>query len=287
MRYSKYLLIIVGLSLFLWGINYPFVGGYNANNNYLMLAAKNYLRFGFMRLHFFPTYFAGAHLPMPVPYYLHHPILIFLLTAIPFILFGFHNWVVHSANFLFLTGDIFLIYKIGALVWNKKIGLWAAALTAVFPMTTYFGKYMMFEQGSIFCNLLLFYFLYVYLHNQRARYIYFIFLSAFVSGLMDWGVLYVFIPLVVLAIGTKKNLRKPLLAYLLAAGISIGLFILSVYLLRGGTAELAQAIRVHAYTPTLLTLSFWPIRLLGISILRFVIYFTPFSLLWFGGIRKS
>ena len=287
MRYYKYLLIIVGVSLCLWGVNYPFVGGYNANNNYLMLAAKNYLRFGFLQLRFFPTYFTGAHLPVPVPYYLHHPIFIFLFTTIPFVFFGFHNWVVHVANFLLLVGDIFLIYKIGELVWNKQVGLWAAGLAFIFPMTTFFWKYMMFEQGSMFCNLFLFYFLYAYLKNKRDQYILFIFLSALCSGLMDWGVLYLFIPLIVLAIGTKKNLGKPLVAYLSAAVISVGFFMLSVYLFRGGFTELSSAISVHAFTPALYGLSFWPGRLLGITLLRFVVYFTPFSLLWFGGIRKS
>lgn len=132
------LLCFVGFALWLWGINYPFTGTYNANNNYLALAAKNYQRFGFVRLKGFPTYFAGGQLPSPVPYYLHHPILIFPLSAIPFMIFGFHNWVVHVTNLLFLLGDIFLIYKIGELVWNRKVGLWAAGLTTIFPMTSFF-----------------------------------------------------------------------------------------------------------------------------------------------------
>src|SRR3989344_5579903 len=105
------ILCVIGLFLILWGINYPYVGIYNANNNYLSLAAKNYLRFGFLHLNFFPTYFAGKLLPLTVPYYLHHPILIFPLSTIPYIFFGFHNWVVHVTNFVFLLGSVFLLYK--------------------------------------------------------------------------------------------------------------------------------------------------------------------------------
>src|SRR5436190_1099489 len=84
-------MIIIGIALWLWGINYPYVGIYNTNNNYLSLAAKNYLRFGFTILKFAPTYFAGQTLPVQIPYYLHHPILIFPLSTIPYMIFGFHN----------------------------------------------------------------------------------------------------------------------------------------------------------------------------------------------------
>ncbi len=167
MRYFKYLLIITGISLWFWGINYPFAGMDNANNNYLMLAARNFVRFGFLRLRFNPTYFAGHILPAPIPFYLHHPVLIFSLSALPLIMFEFHNWGVHGANLLFLFGDIVMIYAIGSLVWNNKVGLWAAGLAAIFPMTTFFWKYIFFEQGSMFFNLLIFYFVYKY--SKRSK----------------------------------------------------------------------------------------------------------------------
>lgn len=283
MKKTVFLVLLTGFILWFWGINYPFTGTYNANNNYLTLAAKNYLRFGFTTLKFFPTYFAGQSLPSPVPYYLHHPILIFILSAIPFMIFGFHNWVVHVTNLLFLLGDIFLIYRIGMFVWNKRIGLWAAALAAIFPMTAIFWKYIFFEQGSLFFNLLVIYNLLVYFQKPKLRYLFYIFLFTFISGLVDWGVLYLFIPMLVFG----RKVLKPLVIYVSAAALSIGLFLVSVYLLRGGFGELRQAISVHSYTPQLFQLSFWPLRLLLISILRFLIYFTPLSLLWFRFAKKN
>src|SRR5689334_6331051 len=195
------LLCVVGFSLWLWGVNYPFVGIYNANNNYLSLAAKNYLRFGFTKLHFLPTYFAGQTLPAPVPYYLHHPIFIFPLSAIPFAIFGFDNWVVHVTNLVFLLGDMVLLYMVGSLVWNKRVGLWTAGLAIVFPMTSFFWKYIFFEQSSLFFNLLVYYFFIRYLKQEKVRTdsrvgvndnLLLIFVFTFLSGLVDWGVLYLF-----------------------------------------------------------------------------------------------
>jgi len=276
MKYYKYLLI-AGLVLALWGINDPYAGGYNANNNYLTLAAKNYLRFGFTNLKLIPTYYAGEHLPTPIPYYLHHPILIFPLTALPFIIFGFHNWVVHVTNFLFTLGDIFLIYLIGKLVWNKRVGLWAAGLATIFPMTTFFWKYIIFEQGSLFFNLCVFYYVIKYSKNQKLSYVLAIFFFTLFSGFFDWGVLYLFVPLLFF----YKKMTKPILVYLTGTVLSLGVFIGCVYLLQGGFGELRQAIGVHGYTATLMDLPFWPLRLLLITLLRFAIYFSPLSLLGF------
>ncbi len=276
-----FVLVIVGLLLTLWGINYPFVGIYNANNNYLSLAAKNYLRFGFANLKFFPTYFAGDTLPLHVPYYLHHPILIFPLSAIPYMIFGFKNWVVHATNFLFLMADVFLLYKIASIVWNKKVGLWAAGLAVVFPMTTFFWKYIFFEQSSLFFNLCVFLAFLSYIKKQTLRSLAAIFVFTFLSGLVDWGVLYLFFPFVALFFTPyKKFVTKPLIVYLFATGLSLSIFIISVFLLQGGFGELGNAISTRSYTAELTGLSLWPIRLAIISLVRTLLYFTPVVVLW-------
>lgn len=275
------LLCVVGFALALWGINYPYVGTYNANNNYLSLAAKNYLRFGFINLKFIPTYFAGETLPSPIPYYLHHPILIFLLSAIPYIIFGFHNWVVHVTIFLFLLGVMFLLYKIAYIVWNKKIALWVFGLSMIFPMTSFFWKYIFFEQSSLFFNLCVYYQLIRYLTKKKQRYLVLIFIFTFFSGLTDWGVLYLFFPFIILFFTKYKNIAlRPFMFYLLATGLSLSIFAGGVYLLQNGFNELKGAVLNRSYASELTKLSLWPIRLTFISILRSMLYFTLFAIIW-------
>ncbi len=278
------LLFVIGITLWFWGVNYAHVGIYNANNNYLSLAAKNYLRFGFGTLKFVPTYFAGEILPSPAPYYLHHPILIFPLSTIPFMMFGFHNWVVHVTNFLFLVGVIFLLYEIGALVWNKKVGLWAAGLAMVFPMTSFFWKYIFFEQGSLFFNLLVFYFFIRYIQVQKTIFLAYIFLFTFLSGLIDWGVLYLFLPFLVFFFSKyRKHVLLVILVYLAAAIISLSFFVGGVYFLRHGFADIVHAVQIRAVADELFSLSVWPVRLFVISVIRVGLYFTPFAVVaaWF------
>jgi len=285
LRYKFFaLLCVVGLATWLWGTNYPFVGIYNANNNYLMLAAKNYMRFGFTKLGFLPTYFAGASLPTPIPYYLHHPTLIFPLSTLPFILFGFQNWVVHVTNLIFLLADVLLLYKIGELVWNKKVALWTAGLAMIFPMTGFFWKYIFFEQGSLCFNLLTLYFFIRYVKEQKIRHLLFIFIFSVLSGLMDWGVLYLFVPLLIFfSLPDKRHTFRAFAVYVAGMTVGLSVFIAQVYFVRGGFTDVLQAIHIRAVADELISLSFWPLRLGAITLIRTFLYFTPFACVaaWF------
>lgn len=272
-------LFIIGTFLSLWGINYPFVGIYNTNNNYLSLAAKNYQRFGIVNLKFFPTYFAGEHFTSGSSYYLHHPILIFLLSAIPIIIFHFQNWSVHATNFLFVVGDAFMIYVIAKELWDKKTAIWAVGLASVFPMATFFWKYIFFEQASMFFSLGIYYLLIRYLKKPTGKLLLNILLLTLFSGFIDWGVLYFLFPLGIFFFTKyKKAVIKPFVIYLLGAGMSLGIFVVCVYVLQHGLKDLSTAIWGRSYTAELTSLSAWPIRLLVISVLRAILYFTPISI---------
>lgn len=272
------LLLILGVALTLWGINYPFVGLYNTNNNYLSLAAKNYQRFGFTNLKFLPTYFAGQKLPSAVPYYLHHPILIFILSAIPMYMFHFQNWSVHATNLLFMLGAVVMIFLIAGELWGRRVAMWSLALPLLFPAYSFFWKYIFFEQGSLFLNLVIYYFFIKYIKKQSARTLLFIFVFSLLSGFIDWGVLYLLFPISTFFFTDyRKRIIRPFIVYLAGAGISLGLFNLEVYNTVHSLTEMTTAIVGRSYTGELTSLSLWPVRLLLISLLRAILYFTPLS----------
>lgn len=269
-------LLAIGFVLALWGVNYPFVGIYNTNNNYLSLAAKNYLRFGFINLKSFPTYFAGKQFFPVDGYYLHHPVVVFWTEALAFLTFGVHNWVVHVPQFLFVIGTIVMLYTIARELWNKNVALWSAGLAAIFPMTTFFWKYMQFEQASMFLNLIIYYYVIHYLKKRSVRSLALIFVFTLLAGLVDWGVLYLVIPLGVYFFTTyRKHILKPFFEYLAGAGISLSLFVVGVSAVQHGVRELGGAIWARSYTAELTGLSVWPLRLILITLLRTLLYFTP------------
>jgi 4-amino-4-deoxy-L-arabinose transferase-like glycosyltransferase len=273
------LLIVLGVALWLWGITYPFVGIYNTNNNYLSLAAKNYLRFGFWNLKLFPTYFAGAHFMPGNPYYLHHPILIFWLEALSVFVFGSHNWSIHVPQLVFTAGGMAMIYVIARKLWNQKVALWSLGLAVIFPMTGFFWKYMLFEQASLFLNLAVYYFLIRYSNRPNSRDLIAIFFATVLSGFVDWGVLYLLLPFA-LFFFTRfgKRIKPAFIAYVSGAVLSLGLFLVGVLLSQKGFGELSLAIWGRSFTAELTGLSYWPARLLAISIIRTILYFSPFAI---------
>lgn len=273
------LLVLAIGALWLWGINDPFVGLYNANNNFLTLAAKNYLRFGFGQLKFFPTYFSGKLLPPAPDYYLHHPILMFLLATIGFRMFGFGNWVVHIVPLLAMVGALGMIYAIGRAVWDRRTGILAVFLAALFPMTSFFWKFMFFEQLSLFLTLVVFWFALQYLRDRSKRNFAYIFLSALLAISVDWyGGYLLFVFGFLLFSPYRKRVVSILRAYLPAILLGITAFVVAVFFLKGNIADLREAIVRRAVDRELFGLSFWPLRLALVTLVRIPLYFTPFAL---------
>ena len=273
-----FLLILIGAALWLWGITYPFVGSYNTNNNYLSLAAKNYLRFGFTTLKFFPTYFAGAHFMPGDPYYLHHPSLVFWMAALAVFLLGTANWVIHMPQILFAIGSMGMIYVIARKLWNEKVALWSLGLAVIFPMTGFFWKYMQFEQASLFFNLVIYYFVICFITKPKMRYLAALFFATLCSGFTDWGVLYLLFPFTIFFF-TKlgKRILPAIGVYLAGTVISVGIFLAGVWAVQKGFGELSVAIWGRSYTAELTGLSYWPIRLLAVTLIRVPLYFSPFA----------
>lgn len=273
------LLIILGVALWLWGINYPFVGIYNTNNNYLSLAAKNYLRFGVWNLKLFPTYFAGEHFLPGGPYYLHHPILIYLLEALSVFVLGTADWVIHAPHVLFTIGSMGMIYVIARKLWSQKVALWSLGLAVIFPMTGFFWKYMLFEQECLFFNLVVYYFVICFARKPKPRYLVAIFFATLLSGFVDWGVLYLLFPFIIFFF-TKfgRRLKPAFIVYVAGTLLSLGLFLFGVLILQKGFDELFSAIWSRSYTAELVSLSYWPARLFAVSFIRTILYFSPFAI---------
>lgn len=271
---------LIAAYLWLWGVNDPYVGSYNTNNNYLSLAAKNYLRFGYLRLKFFPTYFAGQNLPFQVDYYLHHPILIYLLVTIPFTLFGFQNWVVHVVPFIFAVGSLVVLYEIGAYLWNRSIGIWAVVLAALFPMSSFYWKYIFFEQICLFFNLLVVYVFLKYIKEKQEKYLKYVFLFSLFSMLADWGGLYLLVPLTIFFFSNyRQQAIRAYRVHVLAVLLGSVFFLISVAFLKGSLWEMFHAIYTRSYSSELLSLTYWPFRLILVTFIRIALYFTPFVFL--------
>lgn len=284
-RINKIILVFILSAIGLWfiGIGEPFVGSYGANLNYFTLAAKNFIRFGYINLLFVPSYYAGPFIDTIPSVYLHHPVFYFDLVSLPFLLFGFYNWVASVTPLIFsLVGMVFL-YKIGKEIWDKTIGLFAAFFYVVFPISAVFNRQTIFEPALLSSLLVVYYFYVKFLKTKERKYGIYLFLGSLLSIAIDWGAVYFIIPFFLLFPFLDKKIRefKPILYYLGALIIGLIVFVMQVAIWKGGFNDFINAVYVRQVDSELFSHSYPLVRLITTTIIRILIYFTPFVFISF------
>lgn len=272
------LTIVITAFLCLWGVRLPYVGLYNANNNYLALASKNFLHFGYAALHFLPTYFVGSTLPAVVPYYLHHPVLFFLFEAVAFQLFGTANWVVHLSPGLFVFGTLVMLYLLVKEVSDEEVARWTVVWALLSVLVSFFWKFMMFEQASLFFTLTTLYNCVLYWKTSKRRYLWLIGIAAMFGGATDWYGGYLFFGFCYLFVAkTGKRIWPTFFAYLVGELIGLSSYIAAMAS-TGNIRAFWEGYSARGFTSELMSLSYWPARLLGVTVIRLVVYASPFML---------
>jgi len=282
---------IIGISISLCGINTPYTGLYNANNNYAALASKNFLKFGFIKLNFLPTYYVGQMLPDPIPYYLHHPTLMFLFEALPYKLFGSSHWVVHVAPFVFVLGSLAALFLLVRELTDERIAKWTVVFALLFPMMSFFWKYILFEQASLFVSLMVIWLCVRYWKKGHPQLLLYITAASFFGGAIDWYGAYIFFGLLyVLCIRRNARVVRSFAAYAIGALLGLGTYGAALYL-TGNLHAAWEGYSARGLTSELTRLSFWPARLMVITILRIFLYGSPLVFFgiwhWYRTIKKS
>jgi len=268
--------ITAALITALWGINLPYAGLYNANNNYLALASKNFLQFGVTSLHFLPTYVVAPELPAAVPYYLHHPVLMFLFALVPFALFGDANWVVHVAPFIFTVLSVVVWYAVVCELTDRSTAWWSVLFFILMPFVTFFWKLMMFEAASLTFTLSVLLFTIRYIRTGKTKYLVWLAACAFLGGATDWYGLYLLFGFLYLVVsGRTKRIGGAFVAYLTGTALGLGTYAAAL-IMTGQTGAFWEGYAPRGISGELTSLSFWPVRLVAMTILRSVLYGSPF-----------
>ncbi len=284
LRKFKWLVIVLGLLLWVWGINRPFVGVYGANLNYFTLAAKNYQRFGYFKLKFLPTYYPGRvdSSTRPDPY-LHHPVFYYFLVSIPFKILGFYNWVSGIVPLIFSIFSLFWLYKISALLFGKSSAYWTVFIAVFTPMMSVFSKQTIFEPAVLSIMLGLFYSYLRYIKEPKLHFLTYVGIFSLLAILIDWSGGYYILSFLLLIplISEKKKHLKVMIVYSVALIIGIVFFLTIVFLHKNGFHDLTIAVASRQYSAELFSLNFPIIRLILTTLIRIGIYFTPFAYLTF------
>jgi 4-amino-4-deoxy-L-arabinose transferase-like glycosyltransferase len=279
--FAAALILITVLVLYqmLNGFNDPFVGTYNTNNNYLQLSARNYLRFGRELWFSLPTYYAGGDLSVSPPLYLHHPPLVFWISALWHWAFGFANWVPRMMFLVFHLVSAFVLFLFVRSVWGRFVGIWSAVSYLVFPLTGIFYKLQFFEQLSLLFTLLTLWFMSLYFRRPSRLILVGTAGLGFFNMLTDWYAGYLFFAVPYLwRFGPKGKARPFISAYLSGLLPALLLYLLQVIRSPGGIGEIVNAFSGRAVASELTVLPFWPVRLAVLSLVRLIIYLSPFSI---------
>lgn len=120
--------------------------------------ARNYLKYGYLATHFGPVSNLGIVSPSEFQYYYHHPPLLYWLVSLSFRFFGVSEWSARLVPLVFSVALLLLIYVVGARLFDRKVGLLAAAFAAIMPMETYYGAHVdVYGSVAVAFSLLAFY----------------------------------------------------------------------------------------------------------------------------------
>lgn len=135
----------------------PWVGYHDFNGASLSLAARNFLRYGFLATKFAPVMNPDTVSPDRFAFSLHHPPLVPVLAAISFGLFGVHEASARLVPIAASLGSVLFLYLLARDLYGRRLALLAAFLFALTPLHAYFGRMLseepiteFFILGSVF-----------------------------------------------------------------------------------------------------------------------------------------
>jgi len=209
---------------FIYNADLAFVGPFGNNNATYSLQAKNYLKYGLLKTKFAPI---NKEVNGNFQYYLHHPPLLQLSTALAYKIFKTNSW--WPGRFFPIVStlvSIILISLIAKNLWGDTAGRLALFLGSTCPFLLSFGKIIQFEPLLLAITLI-----FTFSAGKKVNKKTFLWLSllAVAGSLIDWPMI-LFLAFFYLV--NQKRLYKPQ-AYLLLSLITLILFFIYVSWLSG------------------------------------------------------
>lgn len=224
------------LSVILIGQNLdkPFWGEHDWNGVRYGNIARNYLRYGILETKLGQVENSGIVGKGDFEYYTHYPPLLPLAIGLSYKIFGVSEWSTRIVPLLTTAGSIVLIFLIGT-NYNLKIGIVAALLSLITPLSLYFGKNASHEPLALFFILLS---LYGYISLRRLRHAKLIFISGLVLAQLTAWAGFFLIPALALThlLRREGDKFKELIPYWILSVALFGFHLLHIKLLTGSIA---------------------------------------------------
>jgi hypothetical protein len=273
---KKLLLILFPIVLFVFYITkdiaIPYVGPNATNFTVYSLIAHNFNKFGYLQTKLTPLISVSSDYPKNPSYFFHHPTLLSFSQSLLFKIFGEEFWVGRLTVILYSLGSLFLVYLIGKKLLDKKYALLSLLTFSIIPASTLFGKMIGQEPLVLFFCLLALTFSLDFLKTNKNIYFIFTIFSLILGICSDWPAVIFSLSLFLIYKHSKKT--KQGIYLILASLITLGVFLIYIYIFNNGFADLRSALLARGFTG-LLSIKFWPILWITALISRIFIYFNP------------
>lgn len=252
MKYRAILTFIFVFALSFWvltrNIDKPFIGIHDHNGARLGNIAKNYIKYGW------ETQLGQVEQKNPdgsFDYYTHYPFLATLGIAGSYKIFGISEAATRLAPALATTFTVTLLFLIGLILWEWKVGLFASLFALATPMVRYFGKNPVHEPFVTFFATVVFLGLALLIKTRWKKVGYaLVFAGSVLSALSGWGGYFV-LPAVVLVFW-QLRLKKHIVLYLvLMLALFLGHFVFVRYLTGSFTGGGLDTIFLYRSSQTL------------------------------------
>lgn len=197
--------LIFFLALFFIGQNLdkPFWGEHDWNGVRYGTIARNFLRQGVLDMKFAQVENSGPLENQNLKYYTHYPPLLPIVISLSYKLLGVNEFSTRIVPVIATSGSITLIFLIGSLLFETRVGIVASFISLLTPMTLYFGKNASHEPLTLFFILLSFYGYLLYTKKKKYS-LYILVLGLIFAQLTAWAG-YFLIPAITLVMLLKKD----------------------------------------------------------------------------------
>ena len=167
------LILILGLYLRIYHIDYPVIGYHNWKETHYLTEARNFAREGFFKYGFFIPYYdypklyghpSGVHADtFPT---------ISIIVALAFMIFGRELWVARLVGILFNLGSVVVMYFLVRELYEREdMALLAGFITSVLPLFVFFSRNVQLINPALFFMLTSAYFYVKWRKNFSGRYL--------------------------------------------------------------------------------------------------------------------
>lgn len=299
MNQNKSLIAIITLAAIVlsFGINLPFAGQHDWNSVFFGTAARNHLRFGLIKTKLGVALNQGYFPGEPLGYYTHHPILMPLLLAASFSLFGITEWAGRLVPILSALVMIFFFYQLINTLFNRKTAILTALLMIFSPILIYYSKIPIHETVVLGFLGMAFWSYTKWITSQSSRSYWFLISGLILAQLTSWAGYYLslYIPIHALLFTDKKsgNDKKKLLAIFLLAPVMFLIHNFHAFWISGPKAQTslldAFLFRLNL-TPASQMFGYTLLNFIKLQARWIVVYFTRgmsiLSLIWLGFFLK-